>query len=564
MISGLSGFDAGLVRSFKEVLFRFLEEVQSTKAALYLLDADQRFRLVCQYGFGRRDALAAEHSRDALLGAMACRQGNGPRYYNHSDEVPELATYLEGAGTGRLLLVPLRLGDSVVGLVDVRDKGRRRPFGEPDAARAADIGQALLRLVSQADLYPGLGLPAPRAGDPLRPGGALGPEPVPRGVAPAPSGNGGPGSTPVTGVAAEGARPAEGGAAEPHAVDPVGIEELLRLAADLVPSAGVVAIAVSLVRADRAATAMLVPGSVPEPEPSLMLRHQGVALRQVGLPAPDPGCWTTALHRVDGGRGRLRARRVASAVLRRGAGWGLVASVLLDADGGAAPMVLARLARAATTAGTESRLRWAGRLAARRLLTGSEPRVETLEEHSAAVSRLSWAMARALGLSQLSVERAAVAGLIHDVGIRRVAGATAQRNETLGAQDRRRYQAHVEHGAEMIAGLALPGPGPGGRHPGRVDLEQVAACDGSLEELSLVVRHHHERWDGQGYPDRLAGTAIPLLSRLVHVAEVYDVLTSPSSYRRTVGRTRALEILRASAGSQLDPDMVEALVGVVS
>jgi HD-GYP domain-containing protein (c-di-GMP phosphodiesterase class II) len=148
-------------------------------------------------------------------------------------------------------------------------------------------------------------------------------------------------------------------------------------------------------------------------------------------------------------------------------------------------------------------------------------------------------MAGALELSPLEAELAALAGLAHDVGIREVAGSPVARHRKLDAQERRRFQSHAPAGAELVAELGL-------------------------ERVGRVIRHHHERWDGQGYPDRLAGTAIPFLSRLVQVAEVYDVLTAPYSYRRTVSPERAIEMLRASAGAQLDPEMVEVLAGVVS
>jgi HD-GYP domain-containing protein (c-di-GMP phosphodiesterase class II) len=84
-----------------------------------------------------------------------------------------------------------------------------------------------------------------------------------------------------------------------------------------------------------------------------------------------------------------------------------------------------------------------------------------------------------------------------------------------------------------------------------------------LEEIASAIRHHHERWDGNGYPDRLARESIPLLSRLVHVAEVFDVLSSPARYRPTVSRERALEIISRTAGHQFDPQVVEALHKVV-
>ena len=125
---GVPGWSPGLERSFKEILYRFLEEVQSTKAAFYLLAPDGTYVLMAQYGFGRRDLLAAElHARDpVVLRARDLR--THPHAINHPDEAPELAPFLEGAGTARLLLVPLWEGSRLLGFVDARDKGRKRPF----------------------------------------------------------------------------------------------------------------------------------------------------------------------------------------------------------------------------------------------------------------------------------------------------------------------------------------------------------------------------------------------------------------------------------------------------
>jgi HD-GYP domain-containing protein (c-di-GMP phosphodiesterase class II) len=84
-----------------------------------------------------------------------------------------------------------------------------------------------------------------------------------------------------------------------------------------------------------------------------------------------------------------------------------------------------------------------------------------------------------------------------------------------------------------------------------------------LDDVMAAVRHHHERWDGTGYPDRLAREDIPLLARLIHVAEVYDVLTVPGRYRPTVSPDRAFEIIERGKGHQFDPQMVEVLGKVV-
>jgi HD-GYP domain-containing protein (c-di-GMP phosphodiesterase class II) len=80
-----------------------------------------------------------------------------------------------------------------------------------------------------------------------------------------------------------------------------------------------------------------------------------------------------------------------------------------------------------------------------------------------------------------------------------------------------------------------------------------------LGEGKLVVRHHHERWDGTGYPDRLAGESIPLAARVFAVADALDALTTDRPYRRGTRFSRARQEIRAHAGSQFDPSVVAAL-----
>jgi len=123
--------------------------------------------------------------------------------------------------------------------------------------------------------------------------------------------------------------------------------------------------------------------------------------------------------------------------------------------------------------------------------------------------------------------------------MREIDYARLYRHRSPSAEDRRRYQDHVLVGERIVRSVGLEG-------------------------VRLAVRHHHERWDGKGYPDRLAGGAIPLLARVVQVAEVYDVLTSPSSYKPTVDPPRALGILRAEAGRHFDAGLVEFLARLVA
>jgi putative nucleotidyltransferase with HDIG domain len=86
---------------------------------------------------------------------------------------------------------------------------------------------------------------------------------------------------------------------------------------------------------------------------------------------------------------------------------------------------------------------------------------------------------------------------------------------------------------------------------------------GVLGEVGRIVRSSHERWDGGGYPDRLSGSAIPLAARIVACCDAFSAMTTNRSYRRAMPITDALQELRDNAGSQFDPQVVEALVRVV-
>ncbi len=82
-----------------------------------------------------------------------------------------------------------------------------------------------------------------------------------------------------------------------------------------------------------------------------------------------------------------------------------------------------------------------------------------------------------------------------------------------------------------------------------------------LQTAERVARSHHERWDGDGYPDGLAGEDIPLEGRLVHVADVFDVLVHERPYKESWTVEAAAEEIRRGAGTQFDPDVVEQLLG---
>jgi HD-GYP domain-containing protein (c-di-GMP phosphodiesterase class II) len=99
------------------------------------------------------------------------------------------------------------------------------------------------------------------------------------------------------------------------------------------------------------------------------------------------------------------------------------------------------------------------------------------------------------------------------------------------------------------------------RHP--VAGEQIIAPVEFLAGVRPIVRHEHERWDGGGYPDGLAGEAIPLGARIVFVCDAFHAMTSDRSYRRAMPRAEAVGELRRGAGSQFDPRVVAVFLEVL-
>jgi len=168
-----------------------------------------------------------------------------------------------------------------------------------------------------------------------------------------------------------------------------------------------------------------------------------------------------------------------------------------------------------------------------RLAVALESRIPGTTGHSRRVAAYAGDLAQWLGLSREQSTRVAQAGRVHDIGKTCVPGALLNKPGPLTSREQELVRQHAVTGAAMVAGL-------GDR------------------ALAAFVRHHHERFDGRGYPDRLVGEEIPLGARIIAVADTFDALTSNRPYRRAIGQARALEVLGAEAGTQLDPEVVSS------
>jgi len=168
-----------------------------------------------------------------------------------------------------------------------------------------------------------------------------------------------------------------------------------------------------------------------------------------------------------------------------------------------------------------------------RILQSGEGRLPSLRPHSLATARLARDLALMLDLPTEDVEAVSIAALLHDVGLL-LLDPQLLAKPTLTEEDKRKVRDHPELAAIFLKDLRFP------------------------FDVIRIIRHHHERWDGRGYPEGLRETAIPMGSRIIGLIEAYEVMTSGKSYRRPQGFRQALVELRNEAGSQFDPGVVEA------
>jgi putative nucleotidyltransferase with HDIG domain len=154
--------------------------------------------------------------------------------------------------------------------------------------------------------------------------------------------------------------------------------------------------------------------------------------------------------------------------------------------------------------------------------------------HSDRVARIAVRLAQELGYPSETLSRVYLAGLLHDIGKIGVHDAVLQKPGKLTDQEFELIKTHVKTGFRILSGLK------------------------QLEDINRVVLHHHEAWNGNGYPEKLAGEAIPEIARIIAVADAYDAMASDRPYRTRMPNDKIDDIIRAGAGRQWDPVVVDA------
>jgi len=165
-----------------------------------------------------------------------------------------------------------------------------------------------------------------------------------------------------------------------------------------------------------------------------------------------------------------------------------------------------------------------------------EAKDEYTSGHSQRVADMSVATAKELGLPPDSIEKIRLAGLIHDIGKIGVKESVLNKPSGLTEEESQNIRYHPEIGAHILNPIV------------------------DDEEILMIVRHHHERFDGTGYPDGLKGESIPLGARILAVADTYDAMTSERSYREAMNVETACAEVECGKGTQFDPEVANAFL----
>ncbi len=174
------------------------------------------------------------------------------------------------------------------------------------------------------------------------------------------------------------------------------------------------------------------------------------------------------------------------------------------------------------------------------LVAAIEARDSYTQQHSQRVTRIAIKLAEEMDCSLDEIDTIKFAGVLHDIGKISISDSILLKKGRLTEEEIKVVQTHPVIGERILQPLGL------------------------LPAEKSVVRHHHERWDGKGYPDGLRGSDIPVLARVIAVADSYDAMTSNRPYRLARENKEAIDELVRCSGTQFDKDIVDVFRKICS
>ena len=176
------------------------------------------------------------------------------------------------------------------------------------------------------------------------------------------------------------------------------------------------------------------------------------------------------------------------------------------------------------------------------LMLAMERRDRNTKVHCERVKRLSTIIGTSMNLGSTDAYVLQAAAALHDLGKINIPDSILFKPSQLDQSEWTTMRTHAASGAEMVATSKI---------------EQA-------EMIAKIIRHHHEHLDGSGYPDGLKGKNIPLLSRIISVADSYDAISMHRHYSGATPHARALEIMRSESGTKLDPEVLDVFEDVIN
>jgi putative nucleotidyltransferase with HDIG domain len=484
---------------YREALYALLERSKATRAALYLIEPTGEFRLAAHYGYSPRDMPRLQFGKDDAL-VRAVNRFRQPFFLNSPAESEDLGPEMERSRTARLLVAPMYRDGRLSGIIEARDKVAGGRYDAEDLHIASEVTAVLLRLHREIrghrDSTEDVTVPAEA------------PNPQIESISPALSQR----------------------------------EALLfrGFATALLLDPSVRAVAFSLWLEEAIEVYAAARGPVEDDLLDAVIESAAEIFGRIAPGSPRPGQRRARRELLHGGagppvrRGDIAAAQSSAVFSEEGRALFFTLAYSEEPAGeraAAALQVHALVRRALAETRNAIRYRGAYRSLIRKFLEPGLKKHAALVSHSLAVGRLARRFAARLELPEAAVEQITVAALLHDVGLRELAYDRLSEKRTLSESEYELARDHPAVGALLLSEVEFPYP------------------------VGPLVRHHHERYDGAGYPDRLHGEQIPFGSRLIHIVEAYDAMTSSSSYRPTISRAEALDVVVSKAGTQFDPDL---------
>ncbi len=558
---------------YQDFLAVLNQKWRPSKAAFYTLDpAPAVFHLKAQFGFTRTYRLAERIGRNDTV-VNYVYEHREPTFLNNVNAAGRLTDMMVQATSTRMLLAPLYLDGRIMGLVDVREKAGRLAFTQDDIIEISDLLRRFaIELRRIADARGGSSVlphePEPQIERPLDHVATVTAPPSPlertsgystaqlstsglfRRAAASPaesdveSGNQLPSAVAralrlVEDTLARSSPPkaaaATGGGLTPREAEFIGLYLPTCLSYEEVEVAAVSSFVPGAATLTIAARRPLDPDIAPA-----LLENLEKIFAKTAVPfsfAPDPS-WRSleTPHAEAPPLRRAEVASIQSSVLDSSAE-GVVLFSLLFRHGPnpevrealrAAHVVLRNVLSGNRS---EARFREAYRGLVNKLLEPGLQKRTALKTHSFNVGRMARKLAAQLGVPPMDVEQITVAGILHDIGMRELSYDTLYAKRTLADEELSLLRQHPRVGAYLVEDIPWPYP------------------------IAPLIRHHHERWDGGGYPDGIRGDEIPLGSRIIHLCEAFDAMTSPTSYRSVLADDQAIDILVSKAGTQFDPEL---------